>query len=94
MKFELKDCGGCRTCAMACSYKFTGEFNYNNAAIKIIERVDLNGFDIELIDDEDAPFRCDGCGDYHTPLCVQFCHFKDELKGFIDTLMKSKEESK
>ncbi len=92
MLFELKDCGGCSTCAMACSYKFTRDFNYHNAAINIIEREDHTGFNVELIDDIDAPFRCDGCVDYDTPLCVQFCHFKDELRGFIDLLLESQKE--
>lgn len=89
MIFELKDCGGCRTCAMACSYKFTGEFNYNNSAIQILEREDLNGFDVELVDDPDAPYRCDGCVELDTPLCVQFCHFNEELTGFIQEILES-----
>jgi Fe-S-cluster-containing dehydrogenase component len=92
MLFELKDCGGCRTCAMACSYRFTGEFNYFNAAINIIERMDHTGFAVELIDDIDNPFRCDGCVDSDTPYCVQFCHFKDELKSFIDQLIESQKD--
>ena len=94
MRFEMKDCGGCRTCAMACSYKFTGEFNYQHAAIRIIERSDGIGFDVELIDDEGEPYRCDGCLEYDTPLCVQFCHFEEELSGFISKLVEPLDEGK
>jgi Fe-S-cluster-containing dehydrogenase component len=92
MRFEMKDCGGCRTCAMACSYKFTGEFNSDHAAIRIIEREDGMGFDVELIDDEGEEYLCDGCLEYDTPLCVQFCHFKEELTSFINILLESKKE--
>ena len=78
---------------MACSYRFTGEFNVNIAAIRIIEREDRMGFDVELVDDPNEPFQCDGCVDYDIPYCVQFCHLRDELQRLINQFLESQKVS-
>src|SRR4030065_727491 len=93
MIFELKDCGGCRTCEMACSFKFTGNFNYQDSAFHVINKEDGSGYLIELVEDPNALHQCDGCEGLDEPMCVQFCHFKDELRGFIQQLMDSKKEA-
>jgi len=89
MRFEMKDCGGCRTCELACSFRFSGEFCYDYSAIKIIVNDTGDGYFVELIGDPTAPFRCDACVDIDEPMCVQFCHHKDQLTEFIAEYTKS-----
>ena len=84
MIFNLEGCGGCNTCEIACSYRFTGIFNHHKSAIVILETEDKVGFNVELIDKEGTGrFVCDACQDLDEPVCVQYCHKADELKKMI-----------
>lgn len=84
MKFDLKDCGGCKTCKLACSYRFTGGFSFDSSAIDIIEKTDGPGRYV-ILNGKNSGFRyiCDGCKDLTGPMCIQYCHLRDELKECI-----------
>jgi Fe-S-cluster-containing hydrogenase component 2 len=84
MKFELKDCGGCRTCQIACSYRLSGDFNYHASAIEITEKEDKNGYIVTLHNGEGEPYRCDGCKDLDEPMCINYCHIKEDLRELVN----------
>lgn len=91
MLFKLPDCGGCRTCEIACSFRLTGEFCYVKGGIQIIEQADGAGFDIKLFEHPDGVrMACDGCKDLEEPYCLHYCHVKDELNDIITEFMKKK----
>lgn len=84
MLFELEDCGGCKTCEIACSYKLTGEFNHRVSGIEIVERGDKKGYDVNLLSrPKNSRLACDGCKDLEEPFCLQYCHRRDALKEII-----------
>jgi len=94
MRFEMKDCGGCRTCELACGFHHTGVFNPNKSSLKVIDRNDGKpGFyiDFQLFDDENA-FGCDGCPELDQPLCVQYCHEATELLEMIEVIQAEKKK--
>ena len=65
MVFEMEDCGGCRTCELACGYHHTGVFNPSKSSLRVINRSDDKpGFLIYIqLDNEDNIIGCDGCND-------------------------------
>ncbi|MFA5675978.1 MAG: hypothetical protein WDA65_05570 [Christensenellales bacterium] len=88
MDFELKDCGGCRTCQIACSFKLTGQFNYNATAIDIIEKQDNTGYIVRIA--EDGAYKCDGCNGHDEPMCIRYCHIDKDLNELINTFKKER----
>jgi len=95
MDFELKDCGGCRTCQIACSFKLIGQFNYHATAIEIITKQDNAGYIVRLKDE--GAYKCDGCAGLDEPMCIRYCHLDEDLSKIIRTykkecLLSSKEE--
>lgn len=93
MKFDLTDCGGCRTCKLACSYKLTGGFSFDSSALDIIEKTDGPGRYVILTGKGDeSHFICDGCKDLIEPMCMQYCHIKDELRECIEEFLSSEDE--
>ena len=81
MRFEMPDCGGCRTCELACGYHHTGEFNPNQSSLHVINRDDGGpGYFIEIgLFDLGNQISCDGCVELDRPLCVSYCHQDFEL---------------
>jgi Fe-S-cluster-containing hydrogenase component 2 len=80
----MDDCGGCKTCEIACSYKLTGEFNHQISGIEIVERKDGSGYDIKLLEQpEGNRLACDGCIDREAPFCLDYCLKSTELKEII-----------
>jgi Fe-S-cluster-containing dehydrogenase component len=89
--FEMPSCGGCQTCAIACSFKHTGKFNPSVSSIKILEKEDGLGFYVRLIDTAGPHgFVCDGCVDLKEPMCVQFCEKSEDLKKILQNFLKRK----
>lgn len=95
MRFEMKDCGGCRTCELACGYHHTGEFNPKKSSLRIVDRNDNEpGFfiDIELYGNENL-LACDGCHGLEKPLCVEYCHQEEELFTMIGLVLVEKSKN-
>jgi len=89
MLFEMPQCGGCRTCELACGFKHTGAFSYSASSLRVIERHDSRGYTISLQEsDEGSRLACDGCRELDTPLCVQYCREADELRRMVDELVQ------
>jgi carbon-monoxide dehydrogenase iron sulfur subunit len=83
MIFDFPDCGGCRTCELACSFHFTKEFNDKNSAIKIVEK-EKGGFLVNFLD------KCDSCLNKEEPLCIQYCKESEKLKELLDKYVSYK----
>jgi Fe-S-cluster-containing hydrogenase component 2 len=80
MIFEMDECGGCRTCELACGYHHTGIFNPSQSSLHIINRSDNKpGFLVQIHPNKEGNSQgCDGCVELEQPLCVRYCH-KDEI---------------
>lgn len=93
MLFKLENCGGCKTCEIACSYKLTGEFNHRVAGIEIVERKDGPGYDVRLlVKPEGERLACDGCQDLEEPYCLKYCHQRDGLKKIIERFIEIRQK--
>jgi Fe-S-cluster-containing dehydrogenase component len=92
MRFEMPDCGGCRTCELACGYHHTADFNPNYSSLHVIDRSDGKpGYYIEInLIDQDDSLGCDGCVELDTPLCVSYCHRDVDLREFIRVVIDEK----
>lgn len=86
MDFEMKECGGCTTCEIACSYKQAQEFNHAVSSIEIIRNQDGPGYKVRLLEDSTTGRPpCDGCRELDgDPLCMRYCHKPEDLKAIID----------
>jgi Fe-S-cluster-containing dehydrogenase component len=92
MKFDMRSCGGCRTCEIACSFHHSGEFNPTISSIKILDKVNEPGFIVLLVEKNDGKsIACDFCEGIEVPLCVQYCKEKEELAKMINELKQKKE---
>lgn len=93
MIFEMEDCGGCRTCELACSYHHNGSFfRPYISSIKIIKKENEPGYVIKL-EEETAGnvIACDGCVGLTEPLCVEYCEKKDEMADIIKQFMEKQD---
>jgi Fe-S-cluster-containing dehydrogenase component len=73
MVFDMPNCGGCRTCEIACSFHHTNEFNPSISSINILEIKNKAGYQISFaVHDIGKRIACDGCRDNEVPLCVQY----------------------
>ena len=92
--FDMPDCGGCRTCEIACSFHHKNEFNPSISSIKVIDKLDAAGYQISFtISDIGTRIACDGCKDIDVPLCIQYCKEKDELRKMISRVNECKNRS-
>ena len=86
MIFDTKDCTGCRTCEMACSYHHSRTFRPSVSSIEIISKPKELGFGISFyMDSDNGHLACDGCQGLEEPLCVKYCNAigRNELKEII-----------
>ena len=92
MIFDMPDCGGCRTCELACSFKHLGKFNADVSSLQVLERKDGPGFRIRLVEEGEAGerFPCDLCRDRETPLCLEYCHEKEQLEEILKEFAQRK----
>ena len=97
MKFSFPDCGGCRSCELACSYRFTNEFDTLKSALEVTEKPD-GGYEVTLHEIASGGRNaCDGCIDLEEPMCTRYCHSAVELMKYIDDIrerVNSKEVGK
>ncbi|HSR09847.1 MAG TPA: hypothetical protein VLS90_00275 [Thermodesulfobacteriota bacterium] len=92
--FEMPDCGGCRSCELACSFHHVGEFKPSVSSIQILENERGSPYNVGIVaraDKEAMP--CDDCKDLEEPLCVQYCRKKDELKEILGNYRKAIQET-
>lgn len=91
MDFTMKECAGCTTCEIACSYRHTGEFNHNVSSIQIIVNQEEPGYKVRLTTDASTGrIPCDGCKDVEgEALCMRYCHKRDDLKIILDQFISS-----
>jgi len=95
MRFSFPDCGGCRNCELACSYRFANEFDPKVSAIEIVKKKS-GGYEVIFYEAASGHRNiCDGCIDLEEPMCARYCHSALELMEYIDDmrckLIKSKE---
>ncbi len=91
MKFDMPSCGGCRSCELACSFHHTGKFEPSASSLIVIDKEDLRGFKIELLESSRGKrYACDECKDLDEPLCLEWCKERDNLKKLLDSFLKSK----
>lgn len=86
MIYPFIDCGGCRTCEIACSYHHLQCFNHNLSGIEILEKEDRAGYEIHLVEKCEGLERniCDGCAGLDEPACLRYCHAREELLKVIN----------
>lgn len=85
MVFEFEDCGGCKTCELACSYRRLGEFNHHFSSIKIVQKDNQPGFFVNLAESDGTnKYICDGCTDCYEPMCVTYCRQGQNLMKIIN----------
>ena len=58
MIFEMPNCGGCRTCEMACSYHHAGMFQPSISSIQIADKQSIGGYEVFLA--ENLGLQCQG----------------------------------
>ena len=93
MIFDFPECGGCRTCELACSFRLIGGFNNKNSCIKIVENKNKGGFLVNFLENKDNfPFECDYCSNEEEPLCVQYCTEGEKLKELISKFVSYREK--
>ena len=94
--YETKDCTGCRSCELACSYHHTGTFSPATSSIQI------NGLDkIPFLtmsfnkQENNGHLPCDGCNGLAEPLCVKYCNMiaRDELRRYLGEFLSFSEQS-
>jgi Fe-S-cluster-containing hydrogenase component 2 len=87
MKFDMPECGGCRTCEIACSYHHTGGFAPSVSSIKILDKEDGAGYHVLFIEQEGQTGKaCDLCPGLDVPCCVEFCESDEELRRMLKEL--------
>ncbi len=84
MQFSFSDCGGCRSCELACSYHKYGEFDIKKSAIIVNQQYDQGCYTVILQEPgQGASVYCDGCKDEDDPVCIRYCHSREELKKYV-----------
>lgn len=92
MHFEFDNCGGCKTCEIACSFKCYGFFDHHRSLMQVVESD--GKFGVCFVEDQDI--RCNGCMDLEMPMCVRYCHEPDRLLEIINEYqlrMRGKQEA-
>ena len=92
MIFKMPECGGCRTCEIACSFKHLGRFNADISSLQVLYRDDGPGYRIRLVEAGEDKDRipCDLCKDRAVPECLEYCHEREKLKEILDEFQNRK----
>jgi len=83
--FDTQECGGCRTCEIACSYHHRKVFSPSISSIEVTDRP--LGFTVSFYTaDTNGHLACDRCKGEDEPLCLKYCSvlMHDELKTFLE----------
>jgi len=94
--YDFPECGGCRTCELACSFYISGDFNIKNSCIRIMENKNksIGGFLVNFVEDESScNFKCSYCLDENEPLCLQYCIQSEKLRELILKFVDYKKSS-
>ena len=86
LTFDTRECTGCRTCEVACSYHHEKIFCPSISSIEISEKT--LGFTLSFYTDQMGEhLACDGCKGEEEPLCVKYCSvlMQDELLDLLKT---------
>lgn len=90
MLFDMPNCGGCRTCELACGFRHTGAFTYASSSLIVVDKQDQRGHQIVLLNQvEGLRPACDGCQELDEPLCVQFCREAQDLAGMVQEFIRT-----
>ncbi len=85
--FDTQECGGCRTCEIACSYHHRKVFSPSISSIEVTDRPQTLGFVVSFyIAETNGHLACDRCEGEDEPLCLKYCSvlMHDELKTFLE----------
>ena len=94
MIFDMPDCGGCKTCEMACGYHHSGVFQPAISSLRVLAAEEGVGYRIMLIEhDSETAAACDGCKDLDGPLCVGFCEKEEELRRILDDFLEKRSKT-
>lgn len=88
MVFDMPDCGGCRTCELACSFHHKKVFNPVYSSIKIQDKNDFKGYKIIFVENNEG-ITCDGCKGCMGRACLDVCEKKEILNSLINKFLKS-----
>ena len=90
--FNTKNCTGCRTCEIACSFHHIKAFAPSISSIEIANslRKDQRITILFYVVKKDGHFPCDGCRGEEEPYCVKYCNIlaRDELRGFLSIFQR------
>jgi Fe-S-cluster-containing dehydrogenase component len=89
--FDTRECTGCHTCEMACSYYHSSSFHPSVSSIEIIRKPEQSGFRISFYkDSHKGHLACNGCPGLEEPFCVKYCPAiaRDELKATVSQFKK------
>ena len=90
--FETKDCIGCRTCMIACSYHHSKIFSPSISSIEIKRGQKTPSFTISFNQgDNNSHMACDGCKELEEPLCIEYCNIiaRDELRNLLNKFLSN-----
>ena len=85
--FETTECGGCRTCEIACSYHHRKVFRPSISSIEVTDRPEKLGFAVSFyIGSANDHLACDRCEGEDETLCLKYCSvlMRDELKTLLE----------
>ncbi|HHU51306.1 MAG TPA: hypothetical protein GXZ36_05765 [Firmicutes bacterium] len=92
MKFDMPNCGGCKTCELACSFHHQGDFSFAASSIKIIKKNGEAGYIVELLEEGDAGISCDCCVGEEIPLCLEHCAHSDFLREILEEFFSKRRQ--
>jgi len=93
--FDMPECGGCRTCELACSFHHTQTFTPSLSSLKVLDKEEGPGYRVSLITEKKGERRaCDGCKDLDVPSCVEYCKENDGLMQILICFEEGKSEKK
>jgi len=93
---DTKDCTGCRTCEIACSFHHQGSFSPAVSSITIVDRWEELGFAVSFYQKDQGGHRsCDGCRGLDEPLCVKYCNvlMREELRALLNMSLSRRDGS-
>ena len=82
--FDMAECGGCRTCELACSFHHTQTFTPSISSLKVLDKEEGPGYRVSLVAEKKGErMACDGCKDLDVPPCVEYCREYDDLMEIL-----------